>query len=79
MLKFEWDESKNQKNIEKHGIDYNLRGAAYKGQGDIKDSNLPTRKVYIFDIEIRDKEGKIIATKLRGEALEKKLKEIFGF
>ncbi len=26
-----------------------------------------------------DKEGKIIATKLRGEALEKKLKEIFGF
>lgn len=26
-----------------------------------------------------DKEGKIIATKLRGEALENKLKEIFGF
>ena len=51
--------------LEKHGIDYKLRGAAYKGQGDIKDSSLPTRKIYIFDIEVRDKEGKVISLPLQ--------------
>jgi len=51
--------------LSKHGIDYNLRGAAYKGQGDIKDSSLPTRKIYIFDLEVRDKEGKVISLPLQ--------------
>jgi len=61
-----WDGVKRLKDaLSKHGIDYSLRGAAYKGQGDVENSNLPTRKIYIFDIEVRDKEGKVISLPLQ--------------
>lgn len=50
---------------------------------DLLQWNTPLLKTYNFEsiphTVLIDKEGKIIATKLRGEALEAKLKEIFGF
>jgi thiol-disulfide isomerase/thioredoxin len=50
---------------------------------DLLQWNTPLLKTYNFEsipyTVLLDKEGKIIATKLRGEALEAKLKELFGF
>jgi thiol-disulfide isomerase/thioredoxin len=50
---------------------------------DLLQWNTPLLKTYNFEsiphTVLIDKEGKIIATKLRGAALEAKLKEIFGF
>lgn len=50
---------------------------------DLLEWSTPLLKTYNFEAiphtVLVDKEGKIIATKLRGEALEAKLKEIFGF
>jgi len=50
---------------------------------DLLQWNTPLLKTYNFEsiphTVLLDKEGKIIATKLRGEDLEAKLKEIFGF
>jgi thiol-disulfide isomerase/thioredoxin len=50
---------------------------------DLLQWNTPLLKTYNFEsiphTVLIDKEGKIIATKLRGEALEAKLKEIFGY
>lgn len=61
-----WEGVKKLKDaLSKHGIDYNLRGSSYKGQGEIENSSLPTRKVYIFDIEVRDKEGKVVSIPLQ--------------
>jgi thiol-disulfide isomerase/thioredoxin len=50
---------------------------------DLLQWNTPLLKTYNFEsiphTVLIDKEGKIIATKLRGEALEAKLKELFGY
>ncbi|MFA9214939.1 MAG: thioredoxin-like domain-containing protein [Candidatus Methylacidiphilales bacterium] len=50
---------------------------------DLLQWNTPLLRTYNFEsiphTVLIDKEGKIIATKLRGEALEAKLKELFGY
>lgn len=54
-----------KKALDDWGIDYTLRGAAYEGQGEAQNSSLPTKKIYIFDIEVRDKEGKVVSLPLK--------------
>jgi thiol-disulfide isomerase/thioredoxin len=50
---------------------------------DLLQWNTPLLKIYNFEsiphTVLIDKEGKIIATKLRGDALDAKMKEIFGY
>lgn len=39
-MKFEWDENKNQKNIEKHGIDFNDAKDVFKDERSLKSEDL---------------------------------------
>lgn len=40
-----------------NNIETRLDNAAYAGQGDVEGTNLPTRKVYLYTLDIRDKKG----------------------
>lgn len=51
---------KLQSVLNNNDIQYSLLDAEYSGHGEIQDSNLPTRKVYRFELNVRDKEGKNI-------------------
>ena len=46
--------------LNEHDIANELMDADYEGHGEAEGSNLPTRKIYRFKIEVRDKEGKNI-------------------
>ncbi len=46
--------------LHNNNIETTLDDAAYAGQGDVEGTNLPTRKVYKYTLNIRDKTGKII-------------------
>ena len=49
---------KLQTALNNNGIQYELLDTEYTGHGEVQDSNLPTRKIYRFRLDIRDKEGK---------------------
>ena len=43
------------------GAEVNLVQSGYKGHGEVKDyESLPTKKVYMYDISVRDKKGNVI-------------------
>lgn len=47
-----------------NNIDTELEGAAYAGHGSVEGTNLPTRKVYKYILNVRDKEGKNVPLNL---------------
>jgi hypothetical protein len=51
--------------LKNNGIDYTMLGSEYQGHGAIPDSNLPNRKVYMFELNVRDKEGKFVPLQLK--------------
>lgn len=56
-----WNSIKNMQTILKNnGIEYSLLSADFAGQGEAKNSDLPTKKIYRFELSVRDKEGKNI-------------------
>lgn len=46
-------------------IPFQLLDAEYTGHGEIADSSLPTRKIYRFQLDVRNKEGKNITLYLK--------------
>lgn len=51
---------KLQDTLENNNIDYDLLDSSFEGHHEIKDSTLPTRKVYRFQLNVFDKTGKKI-------------------
>lgn len=51
--------------LKNNEIDYTMLGSEYQGHGAIPDSSLPNRKVYMFELKVRDKEGKLIPIQLK--------------
>lgn len=43
--------------LNNNGIQFELLDSNYEGHGEIADSNLPTKKVYRFQLDVRNKEG----------------------
>lgn len=61
-----WDGIKKlQRVLADNGIEYSLLDASYSGHGEVPGSDLPTRKVYRFELTVRDKEGKNIPMYLK--------------
>lgn len=61
-----WDGIKKlQRVLADNGIEYSLLDASYSGHGEVPDSDLPTRKVYRFELTVRDKEGKNVPMYLK--------------
>ncbi len=56
---------KLQMALNNNNIPFELLDAEYNGHGEIPDSSLPTRKVYRFKLDVRDKEGKNIILYLK--------------
>ena len=44
--------------LNNNGIQFELMDSDYEGHGQATGSNLPTRKVYRFKLDVRDKDGK---------------------
>lgn len=58
--------SKLQHILHNNGIQFQMLDAKYEGQGDdFNKSNLPTRKVYKFKLDVRNRDGKIIPLNLK--------------
>jgi len=51
---------KLQSTLNNNGIEYEVLDASYAGQGEVHTSNLPTRKVYRMQLQVRDRNGKNI-------------------
>lgn len=61
-----WDGiRKLQTALNDNGIEYSLLDASYSGHGEVQGSDLPTRKVYRFELTVRDKEGKNVSLFLK--------------
>ena len=56
---------KLQDTLDNNAIKYELIGSEYQGHGLIPGSSLPNRKVYVFKLDVRDKEGKYIPLQLK--------------
>jgi hypothetical protein len=54
-----------QRVLRDNGVEYDLLDASYMGHGEVNGSNLPTRKVYRFELTARDKEGKNVPLYLK--------------
>lgn len=57
--------SKLKKTLENNNIEVSLLGAKYEGTPEFSDSTLPTRKVYLFELHVRDKEGKNVPLQMK--------------
>lgn len=56
-----WDGIKKlQTVLNNNGIQFETLDADYSGHGEVQNSNLPTKKIYRFRLDVRDKEGKTI-------------------
>lgn len=51
--------------LSNNGIEHELLDTNYTGHGEVQSSNLPTRKIYKFQLSVRDKEGKSIPLYLK--------------
>lgn len=56
---------KLQMALNNNGLQFELLDADYEGHGEVNNSNLPTRKVYRFKIDVRNKEGKNVPLYLK--------------
>lgn len=51
--------------LNENGIQFQTLDAEYSGHGEVHDSNLPTKKIYRLQLDIRSKEGKNIPLYLK--------------
>jgi hypothetical protein len=51
--------------LNKHGIQFEELDTNYEGHGEVQGSDLPTKKVYRFELNVRDKEGKNVPIYLK--------------
>ena len=56
---------KLQMALNNNNIPFQLLDAEYTGHGEVSDSALPTRKIYRFQLDVRNKEGKNITLYLK--------------
>ena len=56
---------KLQMTLNNNDVPFEMVSADYSGQGEVESSNLPTRKVYRFELMPRNKEGKVVPLYLK--------------